>query len=131
MSERNPKDIAGSAKVPLHMIPAGPLVEIAKVMANGDFKYTAYNFRDKAVTYTAYISADLRHLLAFLDGEDHDPGAALPHPEKGNPPYPQVHHLAAVAATAIVLLDGILNGTAIDDRPKPGAAGRLLNPPKG
>lgn len=129
LDPRNPKDIAGQAKPQLHLIPSPALIEVAKVMGNGAFKYGPYNWREKPVCHTAYISAAERHTRSHLDGELMDPDAAKPHPEKGAPPNPDVYHLAAAAAGLLILLDAILTGNAVDDRPKPGVAGALINPP--
>lgn len=118
---RNPKDIAGSSKPQLHLIPAGPLVKIAAAMSEGAGKYGAYNWREKKIAVTAYISAALRHLLAYQDGEDIDPLSGL-------------HHIDKTIAGLFVLRDGMLTGNATDDRPTTGArvgvAGLLINPPE-
>ena len=129
-TDANPKDIAGRAKPQLHLIPSPALIEVAKVMGNGAFKYGPYNWREKPVCHTAYISAAERHERSHLDGELMDSDAATPHPVKGAPPNPQVYHLAAAAAGLLILLDAILTGNAIDDRPKGGVAGALINPSK-
>lgn len=129
LDPRNPKDIAGQAKPQLHLIPSPALIEVAKVMGNGAFKYGPYNWREKPVCHTAYISAAERHTRSHLDGELMDPDAAKSSPEKGAPPNPDVYHLAAAAAGLLILLDAILTGNAVDDRPKPGVAGALINPP--
>lgn len=130
LDDANPKDIIGRAKPQLHLIPSGALIEVAKVMMNGAFKYDPYNWRAKKVTHTTYISAAERHSRSHLDGELFDPDAAKPHPTKGMPPCPIVYHLAASIAGQLILLDAILTGNAIDDRPIPGVAGALINPPK-
>lgn len=117
--DANPKDIAGRAKPQLHLIPSPALVEVAKVMGLGAAKYGPYNWREKPVCHTAYISAAERHERSHLDGELFDPDAKA-----------QVYHLASAAAGLLILLDAILTGNAIDDRPKAGIAGALINPPK-
>lgn len=128
--DANPKDIAGRAKPQLHLIPSPALIEVAKVMGNGAFKYGPYNWRHKKICHTAYIAAAERHTRSHLDGELMDPDAARSHPEKGVPPNHSVYHLAAAAAGLLILLDAILTDNAIDDRPPAGVAGQLINPPK-
>lgn len=113
--DANPKDIAGRAKPQLHLIPACAEIAVARVMEGGAKKYGPYNWRHKAVAYTPYISAVRRHMLAFADGELNDPESGL-------------SHLAHAASSAMILLDAIQNGCAIDDRVKPGVAGALINP---
>jgi hypothetical protein len=119
IDSRNPKDIAGQSKPQLHLIPSPALIEVAKVMGLGAAKYGPYNWREKAVCHTAYISAAERHARSHLDGELFDPDAKA-----------HVYHLASAAAGLLILLDAILTGNAIDDRPKAGVAGALINPPK-
>lgn len=114
--DANPKDIAGRAKPQLHLIPACAEIAIARVMEGGAKKYGPYNWREKAVAYTPYISATRRHLLAFADGENLDP-------ESGH------LHLAHAASSLMILIDAILNDCAIDDRVIPGRAGAIINPP--
>lgn len=115
--ERNPKDIAGQSKPQLHLIPSGALIEVAKVMMCGAEKYGPYNWRQKKVSHTAYISAAERHERSHLDGEDYDPVASRP----------EIRHLASAAAGLLILIDAILTGNAIDDRPPAGVAGALIN----
>lgn len=111
----NPKEIVGSSKPQLHLIPSCAEVAIARVMETGAAKYGPYNWRHKPIRYTPYINAARRHLLAFADGEINDP-------ESGQP------HLAHAASTIMILLDAIQNASAVDDRVKAGEAGMMINP---
>lgn len=107
MSEdANPKDIAGRAKPQLHLIPVGAMIPVAKVMELGARKYGPYNWREKPIAYTPYLSAALRHIAAFLNGETTDL-------ESGQ------SHIAHAAAGLLILQDAIAAGTAKDDRPAP------------
>lgn len=110
----NPKDIAGQSKPQLHLIPAAALPVVARVMELGARKYGPYNWREKPIAHTAYISAAMRHLLAFLNGEDLDP-------ESGQ------SHIAHAAAGLLILEDAMRVETAKDDRPKraAGCAGEI------
>lgn len=111
--DANPKDIIGAAKPPLHLIP--PAAEIAEslVMGLGAKKYGPYNWRDKKVRASVYVSAAKRHMASWFDGESKDV-------ESGQ------SHLAHVRACMGILLDAEATGNLLDDRPKPGAASRLI-----
>lgn len=111
--ETNPKDLVGRSKPQLHLVPPPALLRMAKVMELGAAKYGPYNWREKAVGYTTYVSAALRHLLAALDGQDIDP-------ESGQ------SHLAHVASCMAILLDADECGALIDDRHTPGPTADLL-----
>jgi hypothetical protein len=109
----NPKDRIGDTKPQMHLVPAALNIEVARVMADGARKYGPYNWREKPVRMTVYISAMERHLAALKDGENltRDSG---------------VKHLGAIAASAAILLDAQAVGNLIDDRPTPGPAGDLI-----
>lgn len=111
----NPKDRVGSKKVNLALVPPGALVEMAKCMEDGAKKYGAYNWREqgKPVQEMTYIAAALRHLQAYLDGEDEaqDSGHS---------------HLAHAMAGLAVLVDAKLVGNSVDNRPFKGKAGEML-----
>ncbi len=111
----NPKDSQGIKKVPLHLIPPSALIEEAMCMGDGAEKYGPYNWREegKPVTVTIYVAAAMRHLLAFMDGEDLDPDSG--------------HlHLGHLRAGIGVVMDAMACGNAIDDRPVKGPATKLL-----
>ena len=110
----NPKDAIGDTKPQLHLVPSALAIHAALAMKNGADKYGPYNWREKQVRATVYLSAAFRHLYAFLDGEDHASDSG-------------VHHLGHAAAGIGILLDAIATGNLIDDRPVAGAAARLLS----
>jgi hypothetical protein len=109
----NPKDKLGSTKPQLHLVPPALTIWTAKAMEFGAEKYGPYNWRQKKVRMTVYLSAALRHLSALLDGENIAEDSQCPHEA----------HLAACMG---ILLDARATGNLIDDRPTPGAASRLL-----
>jgi Domain of unknown function (DUF5664) len=111
--ETNPKDRIGITKPQLHLVPPALTIHVAKAMENGEQKFGAYNWRAKKVRSTVYISAALRHLLAYLDGEDVAQDS-------------KVHHLGHAAACMGIVLDAEATGNLIDDRPEKGAAARLI-----
>ena len=85
----------------------------AKVFALGAAKYGAYNWRDTKVVLSVYLDAAMRHMLSKFDGEDLDPESGQPH---------EAHARACMG----IILDAAATGNLIDDRPKPGAAARLI-----
>lgn len=113
-SSTNPKDKFGGKKPPFHLIPSSPLLYLAMVMKLGATKYGAYNWRDKAVRLTVYLSAAERHLRAILDGEAIDPESGMP-------------HAAHVMACMAIILDAGDLGCLVDDRPPPGKFAEILD----
>lgn len=83
------------------------------VMALGEKKYGPFNWRKAPIRATVYISAAMRHLAQWMDGEDIDAESGL-------------SHLAHVRAGMGIMLDANATGNLIDDRPTPGAAADLI-----
>jgi hypothetical protein len=54
------------------------LVGVAKVLTFGAAKYKSHNWR-KGHQASRLLDAALRHLTAFMDGEDNDPESGLSH----------------------------------------------------
>ncbi len=110
----NPKQRYGDMKPNLALVPGPALAYAALAMMEGARKYGAYNWRDKAVEATTYVAACERHLRAWFDGEELDPGS-------GNP------HLGHAVACLAILIDAIETpGCLIDNRPKAGATSALF-----
>ena len=109
----NPKDQLGIRKVPLHLNPPAALIYMALGFWDGAVKYGPFNWREEKVSFSVYYAATMRHLLALLDGE-------WDASDSGKP------HLAHALACLAIIADAYENGTLVDDRPKPGAAPRLL-----
>ncbi len=109
----NPKDQIGLTKAPLRLVPPALVIEVAAAMKNGAEKYGPYNWREQAVSLNVYIEAALRHIYAFMDGEEvaEDSG---------------VKHIAHAAACLGIILDAASIDKLIDDRPTPGAAATLM-----
>lgn len=110
---RNPKDIVGDTKPPLHLVPPAALIHFAMAMQDGAKKYGPYNWRQKKVELMCYLGACLRHVAACIDREDLDPKS-------------KVHHLAHAGACCAIALDALETGNLIDDRPPAGAGGELI-----
>jgi hypothetical protein len=101
-ADLNPKDIAGSKKPQLALIPLQD--DVAAVYELGARKYGPFNWRYTPIGLHAYLNAILRHTQAVINGEDIDQ-------ESGK------SHLAHVAATAMIVLDAKSVGTLKEDRP--------------
>jgi hypothetical protein len=99
----DPKGAAGATKTPLGLIPPYAMAQTAWVHGLGAAKYGAWNWRDTGVCASTYVSAIMRHMNAWRDGEDLDP-------ESG------ITHLAHVAASCNILMDAHFCGTLQDDR---------------
>ena len=67
-------------KPPLADVPRSLLLAVAHVLkrSQDSGKYPRYNWREGA-EYTRFASSALRHLMAWLDGQDMDHESGLPH----------------------------------------------------
>ena len=113
LQSANPKQAYGDKKVPLQNIPPTALVYLGMALKEGARKYGAYNWREKDVELMTYVGAAMRHIAAFIDGQDEDP-------DSGNP------HLAHALASLAILVDAIESDCGIDNRPKMGSSPRLM-----
>jgi hypothetical protein len=100
-------------KIPVHLVPPVSILYEALAMAEGARIYGSYNWRTTKAEVMTHLGACLRHLCAYLDGEDIDPKSGL-------------HHLGYAKARLGILIDCIEIDYLIDDRPPPGGAGNLL-----
>lgn len=92
-------------KAPMTLLSREALEQIALVMEFGRQKYAAHNWR-QGFTWSRPLSAALRHLMAFNDGEDKDPESGL-------------SHLAHAACCIMFLLEFEKTHPDLDDRWKP------------
>lgn len=109
----NPKDKIGIKKVQLNLIPPAALIYESLAMEDGAEKYGAFNWREKKVRASIYYAALLRHALAWFDGEELAEDSKKP-------------HLGHARACTGILIDAYETGNLIDDRPKKGAAAKLI-----
>jgi hypothetical protein len=100
-------------KVPVHFVPPASILYEALAMAEGARIYGSYNWRTTKAEVMTHIGACLRHLYAYLDGEDIDPTSG-------------VHHLGHAKSRLGILIDCIEIDYLIDNRPPPGNAGKLV-----
>ena len=67
-----------NGKAPLSLLDREALEQIAQVLRFGATKYSPHNWRS-GIRYTRLTDAALRHLFAFVDGEDLDPETGISH----------------------------------------------------
>ncbi len=111
----NPKTLMGRKRLPISsVLPWPALMRIAEAMQYGAFEapradggkgYGPYNWRDQAVEAMTYIDANDRHKARWVEGQEVDPKSLA-------------MELAHAAASLIILIDAIDNGTWIDNRPR-------------
>lgn len=89
------------------------LTEVAKVMTFGKRKYSAHNWRGGFV-WSRPLAACLRHVFAFLGGEDKDPETGL-------------SHLAHAICCLMFVLEFEKTRPDLDDRYKPKTEGAAKN----
>lgn len=109
----NPKDIIGSTKLPLELVPETLLIEASLSFLEGATKYGRFNWRIAGVRASIYKAALQRHLARWWNGEDRDRET-------------RVKHLASIIACAGILLDAELCGKLTDDRPPRAPIGKLI-----
>jgi hypothetical protein len=103
--ESNPKDVIGTTKVPLSLVPGIVQAYASIAWLEGKTKYGGVNWREAGVKETVYADALLRHFYKYHDGGEWAD-------QKTNVP-----HLASIIACAGIILDAQLAGKLIDDRP--------------
>ncbi len=93
-----------AGKLPLDLLPFVAVEEVAAVLEFGARKYERHGWRnvDKR---SRYFAATLRHLFAYVRGEDRDPESGL-------------RHLAHAACSLLFLLEADVSGLGQDDRPR-------------
>jgi hypothetical protein len=93
-----------AGKPTLALFPKSAMFEICEVLGKGAEKYEAHNWR-KGYPYSRGLSAALRHIYQYLDGEDKDS-------ETGN------SHLAHACCMLVFMLEHEHKGYGVDDRYK-------------
>lgn len=91
-------------KTRVDLLSTPALTEIAKVLTFGAEKYGVNNWRE-GMDWSRLQAAALRHLFAFMEGEDRDQETDLP-------------HLAHLGCCVMFLLEYQLKGLGHDDRYK-------------
>lgn len=90
---------ADAGKRPWHLVPWNALGQIVEVLDYGAKKYAPGNWRNVPDAKARYFSATMRHLTAWMDGQQLDPESGL-------------HHLAHAGCCVLFML-------ALDERKVP------------
>lgn len=104
VKDTNPKDLIGSKKAKLSVIPAGVMFEIGLGLLEGACKYGRHNYRAAGVRSSVYYDATLGHLMDWWEGQDIDPESGL-------------NHVTKALSSLTVLRDAMLQEMLTDDRP--------------
>lgn len=99
----NPKDMIGSKKLPMHLVPDAINIYAAMGFLEGALKYGKFNWRVAGVRMSIYLDAIERHLSKFRSGEWADPVTKVP-------------HMASVLCCVGIILDAHMSGKLTDDR---------------
>ena len=107
VKDTNPKDAVGTGKVPVSTVPAPVIAEVGLAMLEGARKYGRHNYRIAGVRASVYYDAVMaRHMPAWWEGQDIDPGSGI-------------SHITKAIASLVVLRDAMMNDMWEDDRPPP------------
>jgi len=106
------KDVDG--KVMMHLLCPGHLVDMARVRQFGTEKYQSPWGWTEGDTWSNFYDAAIRHLFAWVAGEDNDPESGLP-------------HIAHAAVSLMFIAEFERMGKGLDNRPR----GLLSNPMSG
>ena len=102
--DTNPKDLVGSRKTPISVIPVAVLYDVGLAMLEGTVKYGRSNYRVAGVRASVYFDAGVGHLFDWWEGDNIDPDSGL-------------SHVTKAIASLVVLRDAMLQGKLVDDRP--------------
>ena len=100
----NPKDVIGSTKAPVGLVPDTIVLGAVESFLEGALKYGRYNWRIAGVRASIYNDALERHRMKWWNGQNADKAT-------------KVHHLKSIIACAGIMLDAIQHDKLIDDRP--------------
>lgn len=91
-------------RTPFHVLPWRVIYEMALGMMEGAIKYGRHNYRAVGVRASVYYDATMRHLDDWYAGKpvDHESGLS---------------HLSKALSSSQVLLDSMVKGNWVDDRP--------------
>lgn len=109
----NPKDLLGTKKPNISLVPMSSIIYQALAMEDGAKKYGPYNWRQNKVIASIYVDAAMRHLAQWFDGEELASDSQRP-------------HLAHAMACIGIIIDAYETGNLVDNRPLPGAASKII-----
>jgi hypothetical protein len=105
VKDTNPKDLIGSNKVPLSIVPGTTKTYLAIGHLEGHQKYGYFNWRHAGVRLSVYLDALERHIEKLKGGEWVDPLTNIP-------------HIANAITCISIIIDAKECGKLVDDRPK-------------
>lgn len=111
--DTNPKDVIGSNKLPLSIVPSTLTISASLGFLEGALKYGRFNWRIAGVRASIYLDALKRHIADYENGEDNDPHTGIP-------------HLSNAAACIGILVDAKVCGKLNDDRAPRAPIGELI-----
>lgn len=100
----NPKDIIGSKKIDLGLVPVTLTIGAATAFLEGALKYGRFNWRVAGVRVSVYIAALLRHVFKYYNGQNADSKT-------------RVLHIDNAIACLGIIRDAEVYGKLVDDRP--------------
>ncbi len=110
----NPKDLIGSTKLPMDLVPGTTKAYLTLGHLEGHLKYGLVNWREAGVKTSIYLGALERHIEKFKNGEWEDPVTTIP-------------HLANALACLSIIVDAYESGKLVDDRPKAAPVAALID----
>lgn len=102
-------------KPAIHYVPAALLKECSDALEEGRIKYGTAKWRETKTESMTYLGGALRHIFAYIEGEDIDPDSIT-----------GKTHLAGAIASLAILVDCIAAGTIVDNRPPKGPGAALM-----
>ncbi|HVI40385.1 MAG TPA: dATP/dGTP diphosphohydrolase domain-containing protein, partial [Anaerovoracaceae bacterium] len=102
----NPKDIIGTDKVPLNLVPGTTMAYLALGHLEGHLKYGRSNWREAGIRMSIYLDALQRHVKKMEDGGEWED------------PVTKVPHLANAITCLSIIIDAYECDKLVDDRPK-------------
>jgi hypothetical protein len=101
------KGLASSETIYRLLKTHSPTCGVQKLIVGDGYveRYGDYNWRNTGVCASTYVSAMMRHINAWRDGEDIDPESGM-------------SHVAHVACCCNIIIDALHCGTLDDDRNK-------------
>lgn len=110
----NPKDIIGSDKLPLSLVPDTTKAYLALGHLEGMLKYGMCNWRHAGVRFSIYLDALERHIAKLRNGEWEDPATKVP-------------HLSNALCCLSIITDAYECGKLIDDRPMSAPVAQVID----
>jgi hypothetical protein len=102
--DSNPKDLIGSSKLPLSIVPGSTKAYLALGHLEGHTKYGYFNWRHAGVKLSIYLDALERHIEKLKGGEWEDKLTRVP-------------HIANAITCISIIIDAHECGKLVDDRP--------------